>query len=360
MERRLWRRWLRREPARSWYHDDRLLTIEQMRDTIARERLRTDRSGLPFALVAVAPAHGEADEPMRQLIAHLTMRLRATDEMGRWSGQSLGLLLPYTDRRGAWCVADDVRAHWTGAEPLTLRVYVYPTHSPPESEAEQTPHERELEEREALPIEVLMVQTLPAWKRAVDVVGAVTGLALLSPLLLTAAAAIRLNSPGPVLFRQQRDGAGGVPFTIFKFRTMYQDAEARKAELMEQNEQDGPAFKLANDPRVTFVGRILRKTCIDELPQLWNVLRGEMSLVGPRPMDSRESAQCRSWERRRLDVTPGITCIWQVHGGARVSFAEWMRMDLRYIRGRSIRRDVRLLLETVATVLIPGWSRKIH
>jgi lipopolysaccharide/colanic/teichoic acid biosynthesis glycosyltransferase len=130
------------------------------------------------------------------------------------------------------------------------------------------------------------------------------------------------------------------------------DAEKRQAELRVRSEQDGPAFKMTHDPRVTRLGAILRKTSLDELPQLWNVLKGDMSLVGPRPLPCSESSACSQWQRRRLDVTPGITCLWQVKGRSTVSFPEWMRMDINYIRTRRLMRDISLLLLTVPAVLL--------
>ena len=129
------------------------------------------------------------------------------------------------------------------------------------------------------------------------------------------------------------------------------DAESQKAELRAQSEQDGPAFKMAKDPRVTPLGRLLRKTSIDELPQLFNVLLGDMSLVGPRPLPCEESNRCEAWQRRRLDVTPGLTCIWQVRGRSKVSFSEWARMDVEYIRSRSLLSDLKLILKTIPAVL---------
>jgi lipopolysaccharide/colanic/teichoic acid biosynthesis glycosyltransferase len=169
--------------------------------------------------------------------------------------------------------------------------------------------------------------------------------------MVAAALAIKISSRGPILFAQERAGLGGRPFTMFKFRTMVENADAIKPQLMHLNQQDGPAFKIKDDPRVTAVGRLLRSTSIDELPQLWNVLRGDMSLVGPRPLPINESLGCRDWHRRRVDVTPGLTCIWQVEGRSQVAFDEWMRMDLQYIRRRRPFEDLRLLLHTIRVVL---------
>ncbi len=149
------------------------------------------------------------------------------------------------------------------------------------------------------------------------------------------AAAIKFTSPGPVFFRQSRSGRGGRPFFMYKFRSMVVDAEESKSELLTLNEQDGPAFKLTSDPRVTRLGQFLRDTSLDELPQLINVFKGDMSLVGPRPLPCEETAGCLDWQRRRLDVTPGLTCIWQVRGRSRVTFNEWVRMDLQYVRRQS-------------------------
>ena len=203
---------------------------------------------------------------------------------------------------------------------------------------------------------VVQVTWTPWWKRAIDIVGAGTGLVVLSPVLLVAAVAIKLSSPGPILFRQKREGLGGRQFDIFKFRTMDVDAEARQASLRDVSEQDGPAFKLKNDPRITKVGATLRKSCIDELPQLVNVLVGQMSLVGPRPLPVSESAACSPWQRVRLTVLPGLTCTWQARGGRNVSFDQWMRMDLDYIKNRGFVSDVRLIFETAFIAILQRGS----
>jgi lipopolysaccharide/colanic/teichoic acid biosynthesis glycosyltransferase len=166
-----------------------------------------------------------------------------------------------------------------------------------------------------------------------------------------AALAVRATSPGPVLFRQVRCGLYGRRFAMLKFRTMHADAEQRKADLLELNEMDGPVFKLRDDPRVTPVGRVLRRWSLDELPQLWNVLWGDMSIVGPRPPVPEEVAQYAVFERRRLSMRPGLTCLWQVMGRNSIGFADWVKLDLRYIDRWSLASDLRILLQTIPAVL---------
>jgi lipopolysaccharide/colanic/teichoic acid biosynthesis glycosyltransferase len=162
---------------------------------------------------------------------------------------------------------------------------------------------------------------------------------------------IRLDSPGPALFRQQRVGKHGKLFTCYKFRTMVIDAEARKAELVALNEADGPLFKIRRDPRVTRVGRLLRRSSLDELPQLWNVLSGEMSLVGPRPALPEEVALYEPWHRRRLEVMPGLTGLWQVLGRSNTTFDEMVQLDIYYAENWSVNTDLRILLRTIPAVL---------
>jgi exopolysaccharide biosynthesis polyprenyl glycosylphosphotransferase len=190
-----------------------------------------------------------------------------------------------------------------------------------------------------------------AFKRLFDIAASSLALFLLSPLLLAVAAIIRFTSRGPVLFRQMRVGRHGKPFHMLKFRSMVVNAEELKAKLMAQNEQDGPVFKMRRDPRITRVGRFIRKFSIDELPQLLNVLRGEMSIVGPRPPVPSEVARYEAWQRRRLSVRPGLTCVWQVSGRNEISFEEWMYLDMQYIDHWSLAQDFQLILKTVPIVL---------
>jgi len=195
-----------------------------------------------------------------------------------------------------------------------------------------------------------------ALKRGLDLFGGLVGLVIATPVLLLAAIAIRLDSPGPILFRQVRAGRNGRRFTMYKFRSMVIDAEARKAELLANNEMGGPVFKMKRDPRITRVGRFLRKTSVDELPQLFNVLKGDMSLVGPRPPLPSEVEAYEPWQRRRLSVKPGLTGLWQVSGRNQIDFDEWMQMDLHYIDHWSLMLDLKIILKTIPAVLLQRGS----
>ena len=187
-------------------------------------------------------------------------------------------------------------------------------------------------------------------KRSLDVAASAGGLLCLAPMLAVIAAAIRLDSPGPVLYRQKRIGREGREFEMLKFRSMVDGADAQKADLAHLNETVG-LFKIANDPRVTRVGRFLRRTSLDELPQLWNILRGEMSLVGPRPLVPDDDAKIHGWQRKRLNVTPGLTGVWQILGSTRVPLEEMVKLDYLYGATWSLWLDVKILLRTVAYVV---------
>nr|MBN2277807.1 sugar transferase [candidate division Zixibacteria bacterium] len=183
-----------------------------------------------------------------------------------------------------------------------------------------------------------------------DKLGALLGLIIASPILLTAAVAIKLNSRGPIFFKQRRCGKNGRTFQMYKLRTMYNGADKQKEKLLHLNEMTGPVFKIKNDPRVTPVGRILRKFSIDEFPQFINILKGDMSLVGPRPPLPSEVKQYEPWQRRKLSVKPGATCLWQINGRNHVDFDKWMKLDLHYIDHWSLKEDFRILMKTVPAV----------
>jgi len=186
-------------------------------------------------------------------------------------------------------------------------------------------------------------------KRVCDLVGALALLALLSPILVATFLVLLVTTRGRPIFRQQRLGHCGRPFAMYKFRTMVLDAAARQHEV--PNEKDGPIFKNRRDPRITRIGRFLRSASIDELPQLFNVLAGQMSLVGPRPPVAKEVAQYKPWQRRRLAVKPGLTCLWQVSGRCEIGFEDWVRMDLWYLENQGFWTDLKLLLKTPGSVL---------
>lgn len=198
----------------------------------------------------------------------------------------------------------------------------------------------------------IQLQIVQRLKRGLDLLLATIALLLLFPLMLLTALAIRIESPGPVIFRQTRVGKWGKPFICYKFRSMCIDAETRKSELLRHNEVDGPIFKMQSDPRITGVGRIIRKLSIDELPQLFNVLKGDMSLVGPRPPVPQEVKQYKFDHLRRLDAIPGLTGLQQVSGRSDLSFERWVELDMQYIAHQSLRKDVEILLKTIPAVIL--------
>lgn len=221
-----------------------------------------------------------------------------------------------------------VPAHWPAATPAVMAPAVLPF---------ETPEGRGI--------------YLRAGKRVVDILAAVFGLLLTTPVIGLLALIVRATSRGPVFYRSTRIGRGGRPFTFYKLRSMVRDADLKREDLTHLNEADGPVFKIARDPRITPIGRFMRSTSLDEVPQFWNVLMGDMSLVGPRPPIPEEVAQYEPWQLRRLDVRPGLTCLWQISGRSRIGFQEWMRLDLEYIRHRSLRLDLMILLRTIPAVL---------
>lgn len=371
------------------------------RSILDLERSRSDRSGNPFALVLFSLS---GTDRLGEFLSGVRDSIRSTDHVGLM-GDSAAVILWNTNGVGALQFVQKI-------SPLTRRhesrqdVFVYPepaapmstqfgsksallktqaansdsvgTQSatlhqisePPQSSVEAEDSSARIESTLQLTEEMVnslieggassvelrslapfFARPLSRWKRWLDVVGAITGLIVLSPILLFVAAAIKLSSPGPVLFCQRRSGLGGRPFLMYKFRSMVVDAEDRKADLLKENEQDGPAFKMEHDPRITRIGHMIRKTSIDELPQLWNVLRGDMSIVGPRPLPCDETEACEPWQKRRLEVTPGLTCIWQVQDRrTKIPFDEWARMDIRYSESQSPHADASLVIRTLRSI----------
>lgn len=327
-----------------------VFSAEQFQSVLQHERLRSDRSGLAFCMIEIDADWGGDREVVLDKIGK---RVRATDIVGWLLDGRLGVIAPYTSELGALTLAHDLAEliRIDCGEP-ELKIHQYtPTAGVAKARDTETTRVTNLNADQAN-LEAMLVRTTPLWKRAVDVTVASIALVLLSPLFLLIPILIKILTPGPVFFVQWRTGLAGKPFRMFKFRTMVIDAESQRASLQSLNEQDGPAFKIGNDPRITSLGHWLRRLSIDELPQLCNVLRGEMSLVGPRPLPCFESDQCQPWQRRRLMVTPGMTCFWQTADRhTMIPFDQWMRMDVNYVDSRSWATDLRILFKTALFVI---------
>ncbi len=379
-----WGNWLTKQKnAVSLSGTDLQVRAEHLNRILERERTRADRTGRPLSMVLLGYDGNSRKRKDAEVIVHVMQkRGRITDEIG-WFDKNTGFaVLPDTPVQGGRRFAEIVRQQLRERGIKTsFAIYQY---APPreddhqdhdqhgdggyrfdQAEAPKTLAstsaevagevalsagfiENHVHARELHP---LMARKLPWWKRSMDLIVSGSALLVLWPLMLVIALAIKLDSKGPVIFLQKRSGLGGQPFGIWKFRTMVPDAEAKRAELLAVNEQDGPAFKIKADPRITRVGAFLRKTSLDELPQLINIFLGNMTLVGPRPLPVHESDACEPWQKRRLDITPGLTCIWQVWGRSTVNFNDWVRMDLRYKRKRTPQHDVKIMLHTIPAVL---------
>lgn len=333
----------------------RMLPKAHFRSTINTERLRSDRSKQPFAFLYFQFEAGSVPKRfIAQLEAFIGTRLRATDSFGFLSSDSFAVICPYTKADSVKSLSAEIHA-WLISKgcPCVSKVQQYPS-SAQDANAEVVEsmwdNDSQDDSRGPLSGDPWMVDRVPIYKHLIDTFGGIFCLILFLPVLLFAALAIKATSKGPVLFVQERIGRGGKPFKLYKFRTMIVGAESLRDNLLALNEQDGPAFKMKHDPRVTRFGRFLRRTSLDELPQLFNVIRRDMSLVGPRPLPTCEATQCSDWQQRRHDVLPGITCKWQVSGRSQVTFDEWMRMDLHYVDHQGLWEDITLLGRTVPAV----------
>lgn len=355
-----------------------MLTDEDLRFAADCERMRVDRNGSVLSLLLVR-LQNRMPEDLAFFARILEGRLRVTDTPGMLKDGRVAILLPDTPAAGAWKVAADIsEVYPPGPGRPECDVLEYPGNdrdrvakaddgfgdesdfddsgSPPVDSANK-PDETADQDVASPTNEFFFARATPLWKRSLDILGGSVGLIASLPVLTVAAIAVKVTSPGPAFFAQQREGHGGQRFTMWKLRTMHSDAESQKKELRKFSQQDGPAFKMKKDPRTTAVGRFLRWSSMDELPQFWNVIKGEMSLVGPRPLPVEESTACQNWQRRRLQVAPGMTCTWQVCERGNVSFDEWVRMDLRYVKDHSLTEDLRLLLMTLPSLLLQRGMR---
>lgn len=343
-------------------HLEQTEPLEAFLNDLHREKRRAERSQAPLSMVLyrIGGASVESARQAEQLVELLHREKRVTDFIGHVGDDTVAVLCPDTDDNGVKGFMRKIESK-ADALPFAAVAATYPD-SLFDSIVNGAPTPRDLhpfigaepmdDQGGAYPL-----------KRAVDVLGALTAICLLAPLMLVVAAAVALSSRGPIIFKQTRVGRGGFPFTFYKFRSMWANADDGihrdfVASLIQSGDASAAAsgaptaFKIKADPRYTPVGRLIRKTSIDELPQLFNVLKGDMSLVGPRPPIPYEAAKYQAWHLRRLlSVKPGMTGIWQVEGRSRVPFNEMVRMDLRYIRGCSLGLDLSIIAKTVPAVV---------
>lgn len=343
--------------------------IEEFHKVILRERERSDRTGLPVSLFVFCENNKSLQNgSLKDLVDLLHMRVRLTDEIGWYDEARVGLILPHTDVKNAMKFSKYLQ------ELLTRRtlsydyeLFIYPAPlsnnfhmvSGPLRVSNQVSEE---DDRQT-PIENSIAgihhpfTRYPLWKRLFDFTGALAGLIFLSPLLFMIATFIKLVSPGPCLFRQVRIGFLGHPFTILKFRTMHCDSESSSHEqyledLIHSGGKRMIKLDESDDPRIFAFGKLLRKTCLDELPQLVNVLRGEMSIVGPRPCLPYEAEKYHLWHTKRFDAMPGLTGLWQVSGKNKTTFNEMIRLDIEYGRRKSFWLDVKIIVRTIPALIL--------
>lgn len=319
---------------------EKWLCRTRIQEQAQNHRAKAEIEKIPFAILQFDLGR----RPQRQAeridqIAASCQQLWAHDHsLGWWDDTCACVVLPNANLNNAIQYADQLM----GMVKLD-RITVY---------SSATLHrERVLPGIELAPAHELFAQRLPVWKRFFDIVIGAILLIGVSPLLICLAALVKLTSRGPAFFLQTRVGHGGKPFNMCKLRTMYADAEDRRAELEQHNEQSGSAFKMKNDPRITPIGNWLRSSSLDELPQLFNVVQGSMSLVGPRPLPVTDWSPEDPEHVRRHDVTPGITGLWQINGRTEIPFDDWMEMDLDYVRNFSFLGDLVILLRTCSAVL---------
>ncbi len=401
--------WNRFNPFTLFQHKrtpDGIYSVEEFREILQRERARTDRTGREFSLVGFdiecSFNPNDVDAMAQSLVRLLKPRVRTTDEVGWFDKHRIGVVLPDTPTQGAWKLAKGVcQAISANAKPPFCTVYTYPslwmigsdddapqgpvvnprTPSDPNASEIASKVERSPASGPALPtigpkasraqtnvtsigsFEPFFAHSNPFWKTLMDIGGSLLGLLILFPLFLLIAIMIKIMSPGPVFFRQQRVGYMGKLFTCWKFRTMKLNTDTsmhqQYLKKLVSTEKSMTKLDLGNDPRIITLGKLLRQLGLDELPQLINVIRGEMSLIGPRPCIPYEAREYSLWQRKRFDTMPGLTGLWQVSGKNRTTFKKMMQLDITYVEQRSFWLDLKILFKTVPAIImqaVDGFS----
>jgi lipopolysaccharide/colanic/teichoic acid biosynthesis glycosyltransferase len=332
-------------------HGKDIYDVNVFSSLIRHERCRVDRSGKTFALVAYSIDGSSASSlRVKSVCARLAATIRSIDEIGWLEDGRIGVLLPSTTLEGVYQYARRASA---GDHGLSYKVYVYPDHWM--SDYSEDPEKRDQDTKPAQDIIDDFSLSVPAWKRGLDIVGSAFGILVLWPFFLAVAAYIKIVSPGPVFFRQKRVGRGGKLFTFIKFRTMKHgnDQGAHEEHIIKRIRAGQALAKLDDkDSRIIPGGKFLRKACVDELPQLFNVLRGDMSLVGPRPCMAYEAREFLMWHTHRFDAVPGMTGLWQVSGKNKLTFVEMIRLDIAYAANMSLLNDLVILARTVPAIVV--------
>lgn len=371
-----------------------ILSVEQFQRSLKRERARADRCALPFSVLTIDISNHNDGSPLSwELCELLQRRTRLTDIIGWFDHSHVGALLFNTPPQGAWKLAEDICHSLPGVHLQSCSVYTYPnvyrntdcSDSPQGTPQEGNPlngrstcHDldgtlprddrdpssppyhplhgsKDLSGDPIPALEPFLSSPIPPWKRFCDIVFSLFGLIMALPFLALIAIAIKLISPGPAFFRQERIGYLGRPFTFWKFRTMKVNADSsgHKAYVCDLINNEAPMNKLDDRDHqiIPFIGKILRKSCLDELPQLLNVLLGDMSLVGPRPCLPYEYAEYRQWHKRRFDTLPGMTGLWQINGKNKTTFTEMIRFDIAYEQQRSLWLDLKIIFKTLPAII---------
>jgi len=336
---------------------------------LEKEKARADRNNHVFSVVSFKLVPQSPGSDSDNFAYYLKNLIRLTDEIGWQDNHSIGLLLFNSTKHEAKQFVDRIQRNCPPKILQQISISTYPDgkieyynserihsragvcHHSSSGSASLSNQRRVTYTKVAKQLQPVFFHKISGLKRLSDIVLSIVALIALSPLMCIIAIAVRLTSKGPVFYKQHRAGLGGVPFTMLKFRTMKLGAEEMKPELLPFNECSGPVFKIAEDPRVTRLGKILRQWSLDELPQFINVLKGEMSMVGPRPPTMDEVDQYSTWHNYRLEMRPGITCIWQVYARHDKSFDNWVRLDIKYRQEQSFLLDMKLIFLTLPAVL---------
>ncbi|HUT62759.1 MAG TPA: sugar transferase, partial [Anaerolineae bacterium] len=332
-----------------------IFSIDDFHSILKSERFRSDRAKADFSLITFDVRLLEKDKNLtKHLLDTLTSRVRITDTVG-WLGKlTIAVLLPDTSSKGAWMLAETICKGMTAFAPTPIyTIYAYPSQK--WNTGKNIPEQSSFIEK--MNSKITVSYQMPLWKRIIDIFGSLTGLILFSPFFIFVSTIIKLVSPGPVFFKQKRIGHSGKIFTFLKFRTMHtnNDDSIHRQYLKElingDNNGERPMEKLENDSRIIPMGSFLRKTCIDELPQLINVLLGDMSLVGPRPCIPYEAEEYLRWHTRRFDIVPGMTGLWQIRGKNKTTFKEMIRLDIQYAERLSFWLDIKILFKTPLVIM---------